>query len=56
MGFVLGADNAAHLGGMAAGALFAALVSDRAARLGWLALEIAAIAAVVGSFALAAAS
>jgi rhomboid protease GluP len=56
MGFLLGADNAAHLGGLAAGALFAAVVSARPARTGWLLLEIAGVAAVVASFALAAVS
>jgi rhomboid protease GluP len=56
MGFLLGADNAAHLGGLAAGALFAALVSARPARTGWLLLEVLAVALVVASFALAAVS
>ena len=56
MGWLLGADNAAHLGGLAAGALFAAVVSARAPRVGWLLLEAACVAAVVASFALAAVS
>ena len=57
MGWLLGADNAAHVGGLAAGALFAWVTrANRAPGRGWLMLEVACVAVVLASFGLAAIS
>jgi rhomboid protease GluP len=51
MGFVLHADNVAHIGGLVSGALFARFVNpDRVPRRGWLAIEGACLAVVIVCF------
>jgi membrane associated rhomboid family serine protease len=57
MGFLLGADNVAHVGGLATGALVAWMVrADHAPGKGWIVVELLCLAATVAAFGLAARS